>query len=310
MPLEPPGLPHAPLESSALALNGFELQVDRFRGGDRSHVLLLHGLGGNAVTWHGVAPLLAAELGAQVLTLDLPGFGRSRTGGRRVDFRTLSLVVQHVLQSEAPSGTRWVLAGNSLGGALALDVACRAPELVAAVSLAALALPLAWGRNLRGLAALSSWLPAALPWIGRRLVSRYMIKTGVPGVVDEPIRALFGDPQRLDAGLRERLLDVSQYRLSWAREAACAYEQVTRSLGVELLRATGVERTIREVRCPVQALHGSRDPIFPAAAWLELEQRRPDWQHVTLPDIGHVPQLEAPREVAVHLLDWLRALGA
>jgi pimeloyl-ACP methyl ester carboxylesterase len=291
-------------QKARLDAAGFQLNAERWSGGQRAYVLLLHGLGGNSVTWHGVAPVLARSLGAEVLAVDLPGFGRSRTAGRRVGMRVLSHLLEAVLLAEAPPGTRWLVAGNSLGGVLALELACRVPELVAGVSLVAPALPLRWGRGLRGVAALSSWLPAAVPLLGGWLISRYMTRTGLPGVVDEPIRALFGDATRLDASLREQLLGVSGDRLGWAMEAGRAYEQVTGSLGIDLLRPAAVARWIREVRCPVQAIRGGRDPIFPARAWHELERIRPDWSFVTLPEIGHVPQLEAPGEVAGHLTEW------
>lgn len=290
--------------TTKLALRGFELHAERWSGGSRAHVLLLHGLGGNSVTWHGVAPALARALRAEVLAVDLPGFGRSRTAGQDVDLRALSDVLEAMLQTEAPSGARWVLAGNSLGALLALKLACRLPGMVAGVSLAAPALPLHWGRGLAGMAALRSWVPAAVPWLGRHLVARYTRRTGLPGVVDEPVRALFGDPRRLDAVLRARLIEVSEYRFGWIPEATRAYEQVTRSLGIELFRPTGAARWIREARCPVLAIRGVRDPIFPAAAWRTLERLRPDWEYVALPEVGHVPQLEAPREVTRHLCAW------
>jgi pimeloyl-ACP methyl ester carboxylesterase len=295
------------MQNVRLVTSGFELNAERWSGGSRAHVLLIHGLGGNSVTWHGVAPVLARSLEAEVLAVNLPGFGRSRTAGRRVDLRLLSALLEAVLRAEAPLGSRWIVAGNSLGGVLALELACRTPDLVAGVSLVAPALPLVWGRGPSGMAALSSWVPAALPWLGGRLIGNYMKKTGLPGVVDEPIRALFGDATRLDAGLRERLLAVSAERLEWVMEAARAYEEVTRSLGIALLRPGAVARWIREARCPVQAIRGGRDPIFPEAAWRVLEQARPDWTFVTLPDIGHVPQLEAPGELARHLAEWAKS---
>jgi pimeloyl-ACP methyl ester carboxylesterase len=294
-----------PFSDAVLVHDGIELHAERWMGGRRTHVLLVHGLGGNSVTWHGVAPVLAHALEAEVLAVDLPGFGRSRTGGRRVDLGVLSSLLEATLRDEAGQGTRWTLVGNSLGGVLALELACRVPELAQRVSLVAPALPLRWGRGVRGVAALTSWMPASVPWVGGRLVSRYMSKTGVPGIVDEPIKALFGDPARLDAGLRDRLLGVSENRLGWAPEAARAYEQVTRSLGIALLMPSRVERWIREVRCPVQAIRGGRDPIFRAPVWQKLEQVRPDWSYETLPDIGHVPQLEAPSAVARCVLDWM-----
>lgn len=305
-------VPPAPLAARSVRLQaaGFELNAERWSGGDRAHVLLIHGLGGNSVTWHGVAPLVARELDAEVLALDLPGFGRSRTAGRPVGMRVLSSVLEAVLALEAPLGTRWFVAGNSLGAVLALEIACRLPQAVAGVSLVAPALPLRWGRGLRGLFALTSWMPAAVPLLGGWLIGRYMTRTGLPGVVDEPIRALFGDATRLDASLRERLLAVSEYRLGWALEAGRAYEQATRSLGIGLLQPGAVARWIREVKSPVLAIRGGRDPIFPEWAWEVLERERPDWDFVNLPDTGHVPQLEAPREVARHLTAWASRLTA
>ena len=305
--MAPEGAPRHGLE---LELDGFELHAERWSGGGQGHVLLLHGLGGNSVTWHGVAPELARAARAEVLAVDLPGFGRSRTAGRSIDLGVFSRLLEAVLQTQAPAGTRWTIAGNSLGAVLALELACRRPELVARVSAAAPALPLLWGRNFRGTLALSSWVPAALPWVGRRLVARYMNKTGLPGVVDDPIRALFGDPARLDAELRERLLGVSGYRLGWVLEAARAYEQATRSLGVALLRPGAAARWISNARCPVQAICGERDPIFMGPAWERLERARPDWHYVVLPGVGHVPQLEAPREVTQCLVDFMAGRSA
>src|SRR5688572_13684176 len=77
-------------ESALLDVGGFQLHVDRWPGGGNAHVLLLHGLGGNSITWHGVAPLLARELGAHVVAFDMPGFGASRPAKRSVNLRVLA----------------------------------------------------------------------------------------------------------------------------------------------------------------------------------------------------------------------------
>ena len=298
------------MSSTQRHVDGFDLHVDVWPGGDRAHVLLLHGLGGNSVTWHGVAPGLAERLGARVVAVDLPGFGLTRPLGRRVGMSLFTRLLLELMQAEAPAGTRWIVAGNSLGGALSLELAGQAPERIAGISLIALSLPLLWGRGFAGLWALASWVPAAVPWLGQRLIANYMQKTGLPGVVDEPIRALFAEPSRLDPILRERLLRVSGNRLGWVKEAARAYEEATRSLGIELLRPSGIARRIRELRCPVQVIHGGRDPIFAGAAWQALERVRPDWEYVALPDVGHVPQLEVPLEVTAALVGFSERCGA
>jgi len=295
---------HGHLDFACIQLqaSGFELHADSWDGGTEAHVLLLHGLGGNSITWHGVAPTIARTLRARVLAIDLPGFGATRAGTRRVDLDTLSEVVLGVLAREAPAGTRWHVAGNSLGGVLALRVACREPARVAHVTLAALALPLTWGRSLSEVAALGGYVPAALPWLGRWLVTRHVQKTGVPGVVDGPVRQLFGDPGLLDPVLRQRLIAVSEARLTWAGEAARALEQTSLSLGVALLHEGRASRWIKDARCSVRAIYGGSDPLYPELAWQRLRLARPDWQHVRMPDVGHVPQLEAPAMFARHML--------
>lgn len=285
-----------------LGVAGFELHADVWDGGRGEPVLLLHGLGGNSITWHGVAPLLARDLGTRVLAVDLPGFGSSRPRGKPCGYAGLFEIIAEILAREAPPGARWHLGGNSLGGLLALEAAFALPERVARVTLASVSLPLVWGRGSRELFAFASYVPTAFPWLGRRLVGRYMRALGLPGVVDEPIRFLFGDPARLAPELRERLLAVSAYRLTWVPEAARALEDVTRGLGVALLRKSRAERWIREVRCPVTAVFGGRDPLYPRGAWEQLQRARPDWDYVCMPDVGHVPQLEAPGEFASHML--------
>jgi hypothetical protein len=48
---EPPGVVATlPARSVRLEVNGFELNAERWSGGRRAHVLLVHGLGGNSVT--------------------------------------------------------------------------------------------------------------------------------------------------------------------------------------------------------------------------------------------------------------------
>jgi pimeloyl-ACP methyl ester carboxylesterase len=294
-----------------LNAGGHALRAHAWDGGNARRVLLLHGLGGNSITWHGVAPLLARGLSAKVIAPDLPGFGATRPGPGRLSVQVLADITQQIVLGSGALAelvgppSPWIVAGNSLGGLIALELCRTVPESIASVTLAAGALPLLWGRTGGQMAGLLRFTPGLLPGLGQLLVQRYFERTGLPGVVDEPVRELFGDPSALRAELRERLLAVSEYRMGWTKDAARAYAQVTRSIALELMWPGRTRRAIASVRCPVQVIYGSHDPLFPAAAWRKLELLRPDWDYVCLPGVGHVPQLEAPDAFAAHMLSWL-----
>ena len=91
--------------------------------GEGPDLVLLHGFGGCLEHWNPVVGKLATE--RHVVAVDLPGFGRSeRWGrGRRFSIRHLVDRVEAFLDAvglEAPA-----VAGNSLGGVVALELAKR-----------------------------------------------------------------------------------------------------------------------------------------------------------------------------------------
>ena len=102
------------------------------RGGGATTVLMLHGIGGGHDAFaHQMQPL--ADAGFHAVAWDMPGYGHSATIDP-YDFETLAercLDLVDVLDPE-----RLVLVGHSLGGMVALEVAARAPERVAALVLA------------------------------------------------------------------------------------------------------------------------------------------------------------------------------
>uniref|UniRef100_UPI000623F9CD alpha/beta fold hydrolase n=1 Tax=Allosalinactinospora lopnorensis TaxID=1352348 RepID=UPI000623F9CD len=90
------------------------------RRGRGAPVVLLHGLGHRRQAWYPVLGRLARW--HEVIALDLPGFGQSPgpAGGDRYDLHSLVDAVQRVcaeLGLERPH-----VAGNSLGGAIALEL--------------------------------------------------------------------------------------------------------------------------------------------------------------------------------------------
>ena len=109
---------------------GVELHALVWDGGDRPPVLLVHGLASNCRTWEAVGDRLS-QLGHRVAAVDLRGHGLSDKPDDGYDFATMGddlLAALDTLGFDRP-----VVAGQSTGGNIALDLAHRAPDRVAAV---------------------------------------------------------------------------------------------------------------------------------------------------------------------------------
>jgi pimeloyl-ACP methyl ester carboxylesterase len=104
----------------------------RRHDGDDQPFLLVHGLASNARLWDGVAHHLAAA-GHAVVSVDLRGHGQSSKPDHGYDFATV--VADLVGLTDALDLDRPVVAGQSWGGNVVLELAVRRPDLVHAVAL-------------------------------------------------------------------------------------------------------------------------------------------------------------------------------
>jgi 2-succinyl-6-hydroxy-2,4-cyclohexadiene-1-carboxylate synthase len=94
-----------------------------------SPLVLLHGFTGTHRTWDGLSERLAEE--HFLIIPDLPGHGKSGISKSRegMGVRATSEAVADLLMTEA-GGRKAVLVGYSLGGRVALDLACARQELL------------------------------------------------------------------------------------------------------------------------------------------------------------------------------------
>ena len=87
-------------------------------------MILIHGAGGSSLGWHS---LLRRMPGIKVIAPDLPGHGKSDGAGRQSinDYACDIYDLIHALKLP-----RVILAGHSMGGAVAIQTALIAPERV------------------------------------------------------------------------------------------------------------------------------------------------------------------------------------
>lgn len=275
------------LELGGLATRALELE------GQGPPVLLLHGFADSADTWRLVLDRLA-RANRRALALDLPGFGRAaRLDRERGVLEQLDVFAAAAIEHlAAEAGEDVVVAGNSLGGCLALRAAEDPRRPLAGI------VPIApagfdhpvWFRSVETAPVIRAVLRAPVP---------------LPPPV---VRSLVGAGYRQLAFARPRAVERSVVGLFTAhhrsRRDVVRYLGTGRALLPEL--GPGCFRLDR-IEVPVLLLWGDRDRMVSFRGARHVVDALPDTESVVLAGIGHCPQLEAPDEVAARLLAFASA---
>ncbi|MFI1003091.1 alpha/beta fold hydrolase [Streptomyces galbus] len=257
--------------------------VSYARVGRGEPLLLLHGIGHHRQAWDPVVDILAAD--RDVIAVDLPGFGASPglPDGLAYDLPTTNAVLGALC--EALELDRPHVAGNSLGGLLALE--------------------LGRARLVRSVTALSPagfWSPAERRYaFGVLLAMRHIARRLPLPLVEQLSRTAAG---------RTALTSTI-----YARPARRSPEAVVAET-LALARATGFEQTLRSgatvqfvedvPQVPVTVAWGTRDMILVRRQGVRAKQIVPRARLVRLPGCGHCPMNDDPALVARVILDGSR----
>jgi pimeloyl-ACP methyl ester carboxylesterase len=253
----------------------------RHRAGDGEPLLLLHGLG---LTWRCWAPVLPAlEAVHDVVALDLPGFGGSPEldGGRRPTVGALADAVEAELDRLGVDAPR--VAGNSLGGWIALELARRGRvRSVVAIAPSGLELPAERAFVVSANELMRLRAKAVAPVAG--LATRHRVTRAAA------LGALRGRPWRVPAG--EAADEVRAFARAPGFQATLRWTTAAQpALG---LRAIGV---------PVRVCVGTRDAMLGLYTAPRFAAAVPGAELRHLPGCGHVPMADDPPLVAGAILD-------
>ena len=276
-----------PLFEHRLELAGYGTRALELEG-DGPPLVLLHGYADSADTWRRALDLLARR-GQRALALDMPGFGQA--GRLRDDAPILEQLGRFAAAAVEHVGPGAVMAGNSLGGVVALRAA-QVDEL--------------------GLAGVVPVAPAGLDmprWfsiIERDPIVRTLLAAPIP-LPEIVVRALIGQAYRTLAFARPRALPgevvtsfTSHHR---DRETLARYLATGRRMLPELQDCFDLGR----IRCPVLLIWGDRDRLVTHRGSERLLAALPDTEYVLLRGCGHCPQVEEPERFVEVLLDFVGA---
>ena len=237
-------------------------------------VVLLHGFGGDAMSWANIQTALARHV--RSLAMDLPGHGQA-IGWPEIGHAGLS----------AKAATRTLdglglerihLVGHSMGGAIATLITLRAPERIASLTLLA---PGGFGEE-----------------INHRLLRRY-----ASAREEEQIQLLLEQffgwenpvPRKLAAHIAE------------ARKAPGAIEALETIVDAIIdgeRQKTLPRDKLGELACPVKVIWGTQDRVLPTRQAHRMPG--PVAVHV-FERTGHMLQMEIPRECTRLILENVRA---
>jgi pimeloyl-ACP methyl ester carboxylesterase len=244
--------------------------------GTREPLLLIHGLGASAGVWDPVVPLLEAE--REVIVLDMPGFGTAPPLPPGVEPTAAALAAALRDQLAVRGIARPHVAGNSLGGWVALELG----RMGAARSVTCLSPAGLWRNPLgprKGNGRL--WAQRLRPLAGAALrigpLRRRAVATSV------------ARPDNVPAAAGRELV------LSWID--AEGYDGANQAMREHVFDPTGYPPP-SEV--PVTIAWGERDRLLGPP---RPERRPAGAKFLVLPGVGHTPMWDDPGLVARTLLD-------
>lgn len=239
--------------------------------------LLLHGYPFDATMWEGVArALLAADPKARVVAPDLPGFGKVPPPKGAPSLDALADAAVDTLVRAGID--RAVAAGMSMGGYVALALAERRGEAVAALALV----------NSKAEADSDEARSAR-----RAMIER--VRAEGPDVAAEALLPrLFAPGREADPALRRHPVEGAK---------KCGVEGITYALEAMARRGdrTAVLERLAARGVPTTVIHGEADALMPASAARALAERV-GAVYVGIEAVGHASPLEAPDAVARALL--------
>lgn len=245
---------------------------------DKPVLVLLHGFGASKENWSYLAPLLRSRY--RILAPDLPGFGSSTY--RSDDCYRVDTQAQRIATWLQQMGvTSANLAGSSMGGAIAALIAARHPSLVAGLCLMNAA-----GAPARRI----SMLEAGILGGNNVLVAKNFRET----------RRLFQvcfHPEKRALGTLFSLLMAGDMRHRSVVNHAI-FADLVRSLESAYIGLSAIA-------APTLVLWGDSDQILDVTCVDAFTEQIPHAKAMVMPEVGHLPMLEKPRETALVLQAFL-----
>lgn len=245
--------------------------------GEGEPILFCHGLGGTGNVWG--AQRQAFSKFYQVITLDLPGSGRS--GRHETDYNMERWADQIAGLADALKLDRFVLVGHSMSTILAQKCAAKYP------------------RRLRGLVLCGPL--TELPDVGKEAFTKrsaMVIKDGMLSVVDTVLSGA------LTAATREGNAVLA----GLFREMLLSNDAKTYAAQIQALIKGSAKQDQPKVECPTLIVVGDQDSVTPLSNCRAIASAIPNALIRVIPATAHLTMAERPELFNSALQDFLATL--
>ncbi len=248
-------------------------------------LVLVHGFSASLLDWDDWTKALSGRY--RIIRLDLPGHGLTSAppGYQPSQDRNADLIDAF---AKRLGTTRFVLAGNSMGGGVAWDFALRHPG-----SLDGLVLVDAGGfphqRSSKG-------GPVIFKLLQNPLARQVLAHVDLKPLIGQGLRSAFLDPNLVTAAVVERYADFARapgHRAILQINEAGGHRSVTVA-------------DLPKIKVPTLVMHGEQDRLIPFADGQAFARAIPNATLIAYPNVGHVPMEQIPTRSAADLDHWLQ----
>lgn len=236
-------------------------------------VILIHGFPMNQHVWDDFAEKLSESY--QVVTVDLPGFGKSSPLPKGFSLEDVAREVVGLIRAKKYQHP--VIVGHSLGGYVTLALAEQEPELASGICL------------FHSTALADTQEKKA----SRDKVLEFIAKQGVEAFTSNFIGQLYSDPQH------SSITRVKQIAVESSREAVEGYTRAMRDRR---------DRThvLRSFHRPVLLLGGENDQGIPPETLQQQASLNPNAEAIILPEVAHMGMFESEATCLKKISEFLK----
>ena len=268
---------------------GFHVHYQDQGDPNRPLLVLLHGFGDSYTSWEGWARELKPKF--RVISLDFPGHGLTRAPDGYV-LSSAGLADFVDVFAAALALPKFAVAGNSMGGGAAWQLAVRHPDrLNALILLDAAGFP-------------NEKPPGEIP-LAFRILQYPLGRVLLRNIDNRPL---------IDEGLKTDVYDKSVITPAfvdrWAEfQRAPGHRTILMGLDPRA-HSQATAELLGTIRVPTLILHGENDPLIEPASAGKFAAAIPGARQITYPQVGHLPQIEIPQRSAADVAAFLEALPA